>query len=86
VNESLFRRKKLVNMVPISFSLSVLLPLIFTTMSLAAPSALPKRATGPDDQLAATALDNVYKILAGTISDGTTHTGCTKETLAVRKE
>ncbi|KAF2736727.1 Di-copper centre-containing protein [Polyplosphaeria fusca] len=40
----------------------------------------------PVDQLAATALNNVYKVLDGTLSDGATHTKCTKSKLLVRKE
>lgn len=66
----------------ISFQLGVLLPLVFTGLSLAVPLPMP----GPDDILAANALHNVYKVLNGTIQDGSTHIGCTKDKLAVRKE
>jgi hypothetical protein len=38
------------------------------------------------DDLAAKALDNVGKILTGTVYDGTTRNGCTKDKLIVRKE
>ena len=56
--------------------------LFFTSLSIATP--LSKR--GPDDDLAATALANVYKILDGTLSDGSSHGACTKDKLVVRKE
>jgi tyrosinase len=65
-----------------SFQTVVLLPLILIGLSVSAPLATP----GPDDILAEIALQNVYKVLNGTISDGSTRTGCTKEKLAVRKE
>jgi len=64
----------------------LLLQLIVSKGSVAAPSPSNKRTLGPDDVFAATALSNVYKVLNGTLSDGSTHTACTKETLAVRKE
>ncbi len=66
----------------VSLQFGVLLPLAFAGLSFAAPLATP----GPDDIFASIALQNVYKILNGTISDGITHTGCTQEKLAVRKE
>jgi len=56
--------------------------LLFTGVSVATP--LSKR--GPDDDLAATALANVYKLLDGTLSDGSSHTACTRDNLIVRKE
>ncbi|KAK0124988.1 hypothetical protein ONS96_008858 [Cadophora gregata f. sp. sojae] len=59
-----------------------LLLLLLSTLSLANPSL--KR--GPDDDLAAKALENAYKVLSGTLSDGSVRTTCTKEKLAVRKE
>ncbi len=51
---------------------------------LAAASPVEKR--GPDDDLAKIALDNVYKILNGSLSDGSTRTTCTTDKLIVRKE
>lgn len=69
-------------MVVTDFSRWALLPLVFSGLSLGTP--LTKR--GPDDELAKTALDNVYKILDGTLSDGSKRTGCTRENVAVRKE
>lgn len=65
-----------------SLSLTGLFLLFLSTLSLANP--VLKR--GPDDDLAAKALDNAYKVLSGTLSDGSVKTTCTKETLAVRKE
>lgn len=64
----------------------LLFQLIFSKVSVAAPSSPSESALNPDDIFAATALSNVYKVLNGTISDGSTHTACTKDTLAVRKE
>jgi hypothetical protein len=52
----------------------------FKLLASAAPVA------DPVDQLAATALNNVYKILDGSLSDNATHTKCTKSKLLVRKE
>jgi len=56
--------------------------LFFTSVSFANP--VSKR--GPDDDLAATALANSYKVVDGTLSDGSSHTACTKDKIAVRKE
>ena len=66
----------------LSLQLGVLLHLLLAGLSFAVPLATP----GPDDILADIALQNVYKVLNGTIQDGSTHTGCTKDKLAVRKE
>lgn len=38
------------------------------------------------DDLAATALTNVHKILNGSVSDGASRASCTKDTLAYRRE
>ena len=38
------------------------------------------------DEIAAQALKNAYEVLNGTLSDGMTHTSCTKDKLQVRKE
>jgi hypothetical protein len=46
----------------------------------------PVEKRGPDDDLAATALNNAYKILNGTLKDGSKLTTCTKSNVAVRKE
>jgi tyrosinase len=67
----------------LSFQLGVFLSLVLAGLIAALPSATSK---GPDDLLADIALDNVYKVLNGTIQDGSTRNGCTKEKLAVRKE
>ncbi len=64
------------------FGLKGLVPLVLAGLSIASP--VEKR--GPDDDLAKIALDNVYKILNGSLSDGSTRTTCTKDTLIVRKE
>ncbi|KAG9233577.1 hypothetical protein BJ875DRAFT_543653 [Amylocarpus encephaloides] len=64
------------------FSFAALSTLVFTDFVNAKP--LTKR--GPDDELAATALSNAYKVLDGTLSDGSTRTTCSKDTIAVRKE
>lgn len=72
-------------MVASMLKLSALLLSFLTTSAFATPS-LVERAAGPDDVLAATALSNVYKILGGSLSDGSTHTECTNATLIVRKE
>jgi len=65
------------------FGLSILL---LSVLTAAAPSPISERAAGPDDVLAATALSNVYKVLDGSLSDGSKHTTCTNATLRVRKE
>ncbi|RDL37489.1 uncharacterized protein BP5553_04922 [Venustampulla echinocandica] len=70
-------------MVVTNFSRWALLPLALSGLSLGTP--LEKRV-GPDDELAQKALDNVYKILDGTLSDGSNHAACTKDKLAIRKE
>jgi hypothetical protein len=57
---------------------------LFTFVNLSTASPVQKR--GPDDVFAQKALENVYKVLNGSLSDGSTHEGCTKEKLAVRKE
>lgn len=62
--------------------LEVLIPIVFSTLSLAVPAATP----GPGDVLAQIALNNVYKVLNGTLSGGSTHASCTKDKLTVRKE
>jgi tyrosinase len=49
-------------------------------------SSTPVEKRGPDDDLAATALDNAYKVLNGTLKDGSTHTACTKDNVVVRRE
>lgn len=49
-------------------------------------SGTPLEEHGPDDDLAATALANVFKLLNGTLTDGSAKTTCTKDTLVVRKE
>lgn len=78
-----FRGKlKSAKMAVTSFWLSKLLLLVLTSVSFATP--LTKR--GPDDDLAAAALANAFKVLNGTLSDGSAKTTCTKITLAVRKE
>ncbi|KAH7370471.1 hypothetical protein BKA65DRAFT_418020 [Rhexocercosporidium sp. MPI-PUGE-AT-0058] len=69
-------------MAVINFSISMLLFFFVSSISFAAP--LSKR--GPDDDLAAKALENAYKVLNGSLSDGSTKVTCTKDTLAVRKE
>jgi len=38
------------------------------------------------DQIAAQALKAAYKVLDGTLSDGMTHTACTKDNVQIRKE
>lgn len=48
--------------------------------------ATPVSKRDPDDILADTALTNVYKVLNGTLSDGSVKTTCTKANLAIRKE
>ncbi|CAG8982280.1 hypothetical protein HYALB_00004514 [Hymenoscyphus albidus] len=48
--------------------------------------ANPLSKRGPDDDLAKIALVNAYKVLNGTLNDGSTHTGCTKDNVIVRKE
>jgi tyrosinase len=60
--------------------------LLLSVLTTATPSPISERAAGPDDVLAATALSNVYKILDGSLSDGSKHTTCTNATLRVRKE
>jgi hypothetical protein len=77
----LSRRKERPKMF-VSLQLWVFLPLAFVGLSSAVPLATP----GPDDIFASIALQNVYKVLNGTISDGITHSSCTKEKLIVRKE
>ena len=62
--------------------LSVLLQLAIAGLALSTP--VQKR--GPDEDLAKIAYDNTLKVLNGTLSDGSTHTACTKEKLVVRKE
>ncbi|XMA10487.1 hypothetical protein WAI453_003278 [Rhynchosporium graminicola] len=47
-------------------------------------TSLSKR--GPDDILAAKALEKAYQVLNGTLSDGSARTTCTQDTLAIRKE
>ncbi|KAH6684269.1 hypothetical protein B0J14DRAFT_664116 [Halenospora varia] len=59
----------------------LLLPLVLTKLAFTAPTAVE-----PDAELAAIALDNAYKILNGTLADGSTRTTCSKDTLAIRKE
>jgi tyrosinase len=47
----------------------------------------PVEKRGPDDELAATALTNAYKILNRTLKDGSKLPAtCTNETAAIRKE
>lgn len=65
-----------------NFSLSMFVFLFLSCISFATP--LSKR--GPDDDLAVKALENAYKVLNGTLSDGSAKSACTKETLVVRKE
>jgi tyrosinase len=48
--------------------------------------SIPLDTPGPDDVLASTALDNVYKVLAGTLSDGSPKANCTKDNVRHRKE
>ncbi|KAF2458395.1 hypothetical protein BDY21DRAFT_342393 [Lineolata rhizophorae] len=55
---------------------------LLTAPSFAGP--ISKRAKIND--LADTALENVHKILSGNLTDGSTHTTCTSENVAVRKE
>lgn len=71
-----------VKMVSVRFSLSTLLVLASSNLGLG--RSLSKR--GPDDDFAKIALDNVYKVLNGTLKDGSTHTGCTKDNVIKRKE
>lgn len=66
-----------------SFHLGGLLPLVWTGISVA---VLLDATQGPDDVFAAIALQNVYKVLNGTIQDGSNHARCTKDKLVVRKE
>jgi hypothetical protein len=64
--------------------LAVLLLGILTKLSFATPV---EKRWGPDDVLAATALSNVQKILAGTLSDGSVHAStCNSNTVIQRKE
>lgn len=70
-------------MLTMLFALSLL---VLSGLTTAASSPVSERAAGPDDVLAATALSNVYKILGGSLSDGSTHSTCTNATLRVRKE
>ncbi|KAF8860543.1 hypothetical protein BDZ45DRAFT_800706 [Acephala macrosclerotiorum] len=58
--------------------------LAFTLAATASSTPLTRR--GPDDEFAKIALDNVYKVLNGTLSDGSARTTCTKANVAVRKE
>ncbi|CZR65684.1 related to tyrosinase [Phialocephala subalpina] len=69
-------------MLLLTFNVSTLLAFFLTAVALATP--LTRR--GADDDFAKIALDNVYKVLNGTISDGSNHTTCTKANLAIRKE
>lgn len=70
-----------------SFKLSILVLGILGWLSLATPiEKKSAEATGPDAVLAQKALDNAYKVLNSTLSDGSIHTGCTKDNLVVRKE
>jgi tyrosinase len=62
--------------------LTTLLASLLPTSVLSTP--VEKR--GPDDDLAATALKNAYKILNGTLKDGSKLTTCTKDNVAIRKE
>ena len=77
------RRQIFAKMILPNLRTVVLLPLLFGTSSLASPIAT---TPSPDNVLAQKALDNVYKILNGTLKDGSTHTTCTKDNLVVRKE
>ncbi|KAF2837670.1 Di-copper centre-containing protein [Patellaria atrata CBS 101060] len=51
-----------------------------------AVSGAPLVARGPDDELAAIALENAYKILDGTLQDGSSHTSCNRDNVVIRKE
>ncbi|KAH8601982.1 hypothetical protein B0O99DRAFT_681091 [Bisporella sp. PMI_857] len=66
----------------VNYSVSVLLSLCLAGLT----SAKPLIRRGPDDDLAQIALDNTYKVLNGTLKDGSSHAQCTKDKLAVRKE
>lgn len=56
---------------------------ILSVHTLASP--VSKRALNTT-QIAQQALNTAYKVLNGTLSDGSTHTTCTSANLAVRKE
>lgn len=57
---------------------------LFPASVVAAP--LVERQTLTADQIASQALANAYKVLNGTLSDGMTHTKCTKDSLQIRRE
>ena len=64
-----------------NLGLLAVLPLL-----LSAVTASPLERRGPDDDLAKIATENAYKVLAGTLNDGSDHKACTKENLVIRKE
>ena len=63
--------------------LSGILPILFLLNCI---QATPIRPLNEEQELASTALQNAYKVLNGSLSDGTKHSTCTKAKLIERKE